>query len=242
MFVAPGTAPDFGQKLTHEAAERLAGNWSRLLLNGLTLIVAGVLIFSINWSIRSLATFIGAASEPRHRTAVDRHGHRHHRLARSGDRRARDLPRRMADRHRHAHDLGSLRRPPGPFGLVAAADHRPARDPAGRPRPRQPGGDTGRAHHCGRDLGGRRRRDAHRAGLRDQAAPGRGRQGLDLAGPERHGSGRQARRGEARRGGIVASARFLWHIVIDDPAARRGRWVVGVSWHIPNRGRLSDRG
>jgi uncharacterized membrane protein HdeD (DUF308 family) len=59
MFVAPGTAPDLGQKLTHEAAERVAGNWSRLLLNGLTLIVAGVLIFSINWSIRSLATFIG---------------------------------------------------------------------------------------------------------------------------------------------------------------------------------------
>ncbi|MCU1502175.1 MAG: hypothetical protein JWM12_1529 [Ilumatobacteraceae bacterium] len=59
MFVAPGIAPDFGQKLTHEAAERVAGNWSRLLLNGLTLIVAGVLIFSINWSIRSLATFIG---------------------------------------------------------------------------------------------------------------------------------------------------------------------------------------
>jgi uncharacterized membrane protein HdeD (DUF308 family) len=59
MFVVPGTAPDFGQKLTHEAAERVAANWSRLLLNGLTLIVAGVLIFSINWSIRSLATFIG---------------------------------------------------------------------------------------------------------------------------------------------------------------------------------------
>src|SRR3954447_19335345 len=59
MFVAPGTAPDFGQKLTHEAAEQVAGNWWRLLINGLTLIVAGVLIFSINWSIRSLATFIG---------------------------------------------------------------------------------------------------------------------------------------------------------------------------------------
>jgi uncharacterized membrane protein HdeD (DUF308 family) len=58
MFVAPGTAPDFGQKLTRDAAERVAGNWWRLLLNGLALIVAGVLIFSINWSIRSLATFI----------------------------------------------------------------------------------------------------------------------------------------------------------------------------------------
>jgi len=59
MFVAPGTVPDFGQKLTREAAERVASNWWRLLLNGLVLIVAGVLIFSINWSIRSLATFIG---------------------------------------------------------------------------------------------------------------------------------------------------------------------------------------
>ena len=60
MFVAPGTMPDFGQKLTREAAERVAANWWRLLVNGLALIVAGVLIFSINWSIRSLATFIGA--------------------------------------------------------------------------------------------------------------------------------------------------------------------------------------
>src|SRR3954465_15142583 len=60
MFVAPGSVPEFGQKLTREAAQRVAGNWWRLLLNGLALIVAGVLIFSIDWSIRSLATFIGA--------------------------------------------------------------------------------------------------------------------------------------------------------------------------------------
>jgi uncharacterized membrane protein HdeD (DUF308 family) len=60
MFVAPGTEPDFGQKLTREAVRGVADNWWRLLLNGLALIVAGVLIFSINWSIRSLATFIGA--------------------------------------------------------------------------------------------------------------------------------------------------------------------------------------
>src|SRR6476620_9347903 len=58
LFAAPGT--NLGQKLTREAAERVASNWWRLLLNGLVLIVAGVLIFSINWSIRSLATFIGA--------------------------------------------------------------------------------------------------------------------------------------------------------------------------------------
>jgi uncharacterized membrane protein HdeD (DUF308 family) len=59
MFVAPGTVPDFGRNLSRQAAQRVAGNWWRLLLNGLALIVAGVLIFSINWSIRSLATFIG---------------------------------------------------------------------------------------------------------------------------------------------------------------------------------------
>jgi uncharacterized membrane protein HdeD (DUF308 family) len=59
MFVAPGSVPEFGQKLTREAAQRVAANWWRLLVNGLALIVAGILIFSINWSIRSLATFIG---------------------------------------------------------------------------------------------------------------------------------------------------------------------------------------
>ena len=60
MFVAPGTVPDFAHKLSREAAERVARNWSLLLLNGLLMIVAGVLIFSIDWSVRSLATFIGA--------------------------------------------------------------------------------------------------------------------------------------------------------------------------------------
>jgi uncharacterized membrane protein HdeD (DUF308 family) len=60
MFVAPGTVPDFGHKLTREAAQKVADNWWRLLVNGLALIVAGVLIFSIDWSVRSLATFIGA--------------------------------------------------------------------------------------------------------------------------------------------------------------------------------------
>src|SRR5512133_855203 len=60
MFVAPGTVPDLGRNLSRQAAQRVAANWWRLLVNGLALIVAGVLIFSINWSIRSLATFIGA--------------------------------------------------------------------------------------------------------------------------------------------------------------------------------------
>ena len=59
MFVAPGAEPSFGYKLTRDAAQQIAGNWSRLLLNGALLVVAGFLIFSIDWSIRSLATFIG---------------------------------------------------------------------------------------------------------------------------------------------------------------------------------------
>jgi uncharacterized membrane protein HdeD (DUF308 family) len=60
MFVAPGTLPDFTHKFTREAAERVASNWWKLLLNGAVLMVAGVLIFSIDWNVRSLATFIGA--------------------------------------------------------------------------------------------------------------------------------------------------------------------------------------
>ncbi len=47
-------------QLTRDAATRIAKNWWVLLLNGLTLIVAGVLVFSIDWSVNSLATFIGA--------------------------------------------------------------------------------------------------------------------------------------------------------------------------------------
>src|SRR5919199_6755500 len=59
MFVAPGSTP-FAHKLTRDAAQRVARNWWRLLLNGALLIVAGVLIFGIDWTIRDLATFIGA--------------------------------------------------------------------------------------------------------------------------------------------------------------------------------------
>ena len=59
MFFTPGTLPDITQKFTREAAERVASNWWRLLVSGLLLIVAGVLIFSINWSVVSLATFTG---------------------------------------------------------------------------------------------------------------------------------------------------------------------------------------
>ena len=59
MFVAPGTMP-FGYKLTRQAAQDLARNWWVLLLNGALLVVAGFLIFSIHWTISSLATVIGA--------------------------------------------------------------------------------------------------------------------------------------------------------------------------------------
>jgi uncharacterized membrane protein HdeD (DUF308 family) len=60
MFVTPASFDSFGHQLTRDAAERLSRNWTTLLLNGLVLIVAGVLIFSIDWSVRSLSTFIGA--------------------------------------------------------------------------------------------------------------------------------------------------------------------------------------
>jgi uncharacterized membrane protein HdeD (DUF308 family) len=60
MFVAPGTTPDIGRTLTRDAAQQVARNWGVLFLNGALLIVAGVLIFTIEWTLRSLATFIGA--------------------------------------------------------------------------------------------------------------------------------------------------------------------------------------
>jgi uncharacterized membrane protein HdeD (DUF308 family) len=59
MFVTPGSAPTFGYKLTRQAAEQVARNWWVLLLNGLVLMVAGVLIFSIDWTVSSLSTFLG---------------------------------------------------------------------------------------------------------------------------------------------------------------------------------------
>jgi uncharacterized membrane protein HdeD (DUF308 family) len=59
MFAAPGTSNDTPHKLTRDIAEAVAGNWWRLLLNGVLLIVAGVLVFGIDWGTESLATFIG---------------------------------------------------------------------------------------------------------------------------------------------------------------------------------------
>jgi uncharacterized membrane protein HdeD (DUF308 family) len=60
MFTSPGGAPAIGYKLTRDVAQQVARNWWVLLLNGAVLVVAGVLIFSIDWTIRDLATFIGA--------------------------------------------------------------------------------------------------------------------------------------------------------------------------------------
>jgi uncharacterized membrane protein HdeD (DUF308 family) len=60
MFVIPGLTSDTDQKLTRAAAQQLSRNWPVLLLNGALLIVAGILIFSIDWTVSELATFIGA--------------------------------------------------------------------------------------------------------------------------------------------------------------------------------------
>jgi uncharacterized membrane protein HdeD (DUF308 family) len=59
MFALPGSVP-IGYKLTRDAAKQVARNWWVLALSGVVLIVAGFLIFSIDWTIRDLATFIGA--------------------------------------------------------------------------------------------------------------------------------------------------------------------------------------
>jgi uncharacterized membrane protein HdeD (DUF308 family) len=59
MFAVPGSVP-IAYQLTRNTAKQVARNWWVLLLSGLVLIVAGALIFSIDWTIRDLATFIGA--------------------------------------------------------------------------------------------------------------------------------------------------------------------------------------
>ena len=60
MFIAPGSPETFKRQLAQGLSERLARNWWVLLLDGLALLVAGVVIFSIDWSVRSLSIFIGA--------------------------------------------------------------------------------------------------------------------------------------------------------------------------------------
>jgi len=59
MFAVPGFVP-FAKQLTRDAAKQVARNWGPLLLSGVVLIVAGIVIFSIDWTVRELATFIGA--------------------------------------------------------------------------------------------------------------------------------------------------------------------------------------
>jgi uncharacterized membrane protein HdeD (DUF308 family) len=60
MFIAPGSSGPLGRQLTRQLAERVARYWWVLLVDGLALVVAGVLIFSIDWTVRSLSIFIGA--------------------------------------------------------------------------------------------------------------------------------------------------------------------------------------
>jgi uncharacterized membrane protein HdeD (DUF308 family) len=60
MLISPSPSSRFGYKLSRDAAEQLSRNWWIVLLDGLLLILAGILIFSIDWDTRSLATFIGA--------------------------------------------------------------------------------------------------------------------------------------------------------------------------------------
>ena len=60
MFIGPDSPDQFQRRLTRELAESVTKYWWVLLVEGLTLIVAGVLIFGIDWSVRSLSIFIGA--------------------------------------------------------------------------------------------------------------------------------------------------------------------------------------
>ena len=60
MYVTPLSFDSLGRKPIYAAARRLSRNWTTVLLTGIALILAGVLIFSIEWSVESLAVFIGA--------------------------------------------------------------------------------------------------------------------------------------------------------------------------------------
>jgi uncharacterized membrane protein HdeD (DUF308 family) len=60
MFVTSGSPDWFRRQLTRELAGRVASYWWALLIEGLLFIVAGVLIFGIDWTVRSLSIFIGA--------------------------------------------------------------------------------------------------------------------------------------------------------------------------------------
>src|ERR1700751_1205895 len=60
MFVTSGSPEWFRRQLTRELAGRVASYWWALLIEGLLFIVAGVLIFGIDWTVRSLSIVIGA--------------------------------------------------------------------------------------------------------------------------------------------------------------------------------------
>jgi uncharacterized membrane protein HdeD (DUF308 family) len=58
MFATPGLDPT--SSTNRPPATQIAKRWWVLLLNGLALIVAGVLVFSIDWDRALARTFIGA--------------------------------------------------------------------------------------------------------------------------------------------------------------------------------------
>ena len=60
MYLAPYSPESADRRGIREVAQAIASRWWMLLVDGLALIVAGVLIFSIDWSLRSLSIFIGA--------------------------------------------------------------------------------------------------------------------------------------------------------------------------------------
>src|SRR5512132_3286431 len=167
MFIGPGSPGWLGRMLTRDAAERVARNWWVLLVNGLLLIVAGVLIFSIDWSVRSLSIFIGAlfilqGISTAFARGLDRSAEAINAvaavlsmaagvaiitwpLASSRARRGCRLPRRVAHHDGDDHHHRRVRRPRRHPGLVAVADPRPARDPARRARAGRPRGDADRS-------------------------------------------------------------------------------------------------
>jgi uncharacterized membrane protein HdeD (DUF308 family) len=59
-MITSTTSPFSGYRLTRDIAERLSRTWWIVLLNGLLSVVAGTLVFSIDWDLESLAVFIGA--------------------------------------------------------------------------------------------------------------------------------------------------------------------------------------
>lgn len=202
MFAFPGTLPDFTHKLTRDAAERVASNWWKLLLNGVLLIVAGVLIFSIDWDVRSLATFIGALFIVEGvmmslTSGIDARVSRGNVISGLLSMAAGiaiivwPSPGLLAV----AIFLGAWLIVVGTVtisgafaarklipNLVAAADHRPARSAARRAGARRPGRNACRAGHGRRDLGRRGRRLPHRHVIRAQAPAARRRPGIRASG------------------------------------------------------------